>query len=357
LAAPLKLIFDDRVPLQLMLNAVGKDNGAAAALERETGTRLHVRGNEVTIEGPQGALVERLLRQIYALARSGKPVDPSDVSRALEVLRQDAAADLREVFEDVVIERVTDGKGVMPRSLAQKRYVEALRRHTLTFGIGPAGTGKTFLAVAVAARMLAEKQVRRVILSRPAIEAGERLGFLPGTLEEKISPYLRPLYDALHDMLPADKVLRMLEQSTIEIAPLAYMRGRTLNDAFVILDEAQNTTKEQMKMFLTRIGQNTRAVVTGDPSQVDLPSGQRSGLQHALRVLQGVDGIAVCRFTRQDVMRHPLVQAIVDAYDRDWRRSKQRSEGGPGGDRPADRAGEGEASGGDDAPPDGTPAS
>ena len=285
-----------------------------------------MRGNEVTIEGPESALVERLLKQLYALARSGSPVHPNDVGRALEVLRQDKAADLREVFEDVVIERGTDGKGIMPRSLAQKRYIECLRRRTLTFGVGPAGTGKTFLAVASAARALLDKEVRRVILSRPAIEAGERLGFLPGTLEEKISPYLRPLYDALHDMFPADKVLRMIEQSVIEIAPLAYMRGRTLNDAFVILDEAQNTTREQMKMFLTRIGANSRAVVTGDPSQVDLPGGQRSGLAHALRVLSGVDGVAVCQFTKADVMRHPLVQAIIEAYDDDAKRSKARAE-------------------------------
>jgi phosphate starvation-inducible PhoH-like protein len=319
-----------------MLDAVGKRDGAMAALERDSGTRLHVRGNEVTIEGPEASLVERLLKQLYSLARSGSPVRPSDIGRALEVLRQDGGADLRDVFEDVVIERATDGKGIMPRSLAQKRYVEYMRRHTLTFGVGPAGTGKTFLAVAMAGQALAEKQVRRVILSRPAIEAGERLGFLPGTLEEKISPYLRPLYDALHDMFPADKVLRMLEQSVIEIAPLAYMRGRTLNDAFVILDEAQNTTREQMKMFLTRIGNNSRAVVTGDPSQVDLPGGHRSGLSHALRVLHGVDGIAVCKFTKSDVMRHPLVQAIVAAYDADHERTKSRknaakrgSDGGP----------------------------
>ncbi len=309
-----------------MLEAVSKKGGGLATLEKETGSRLHVRGNEVTIEGPESALVERLLKQLYALARSGSPVHPNDVGRALEVLRQDKDADLREVFEDVVIERGTDGKGIMPRSLAQKRYIECLRRRTLTFGVGPAGTGKTFLAVASAARALMDKEVRRVILSRPAIEAGERLGFLPGTLEEKISPYLRPLYDALHDMFPADKVLRMVEQSVIEIAPLAYMRGRTLNDAFVILDEAQNTTREQMKMFLTRIGANSRAVVTGDPSQVDLPGGQRSGLAHALRVLQNVDGVAVCQFTKADVMRHPLVQAIIEAYDDDAKRSKARAE-------------------------------
>jgi phosphate starvation-inducible PhoH-like protein len=318
-----KLTFDERDPLQLMLGAVVGEGGAAAMLERETGTRLHVRGNEVMVDGPQAELVARLLRQLYALARAGNPVEASDVGRALEVLRHDAEVELREVFEDVILVRPGDGRGIMPRSLNQKRYVGAVRRHTLTFGVGPAGTGKTYLAVAMAARALVDKQVRRIILSRPAIEAGERLGFLPGTLEDKISPYLRPLYDALHEMFQPDKVLRMVEQTVLEIAPLAYMRGRTLNDAFVILDEAQNTTREQMKMFLTRIGANTKVVVTGDPTQVDLPGGQRSGLAHALKVLHGVEGMAVCRFAKGDVMRHPLVASIIEAYDEDDRRRAQ----------------------------------
>ena len=330
LAQPLssqeKLTFDDRDPLQLMLGAVLGEGGAAGMLERETGTRLHVRGHEVVVDGPEAELVARLLRQLYALARAGNPVEPSDVGRALEVLRHDADVELREVFEDVILVRPGDGRSITARSLNQKRYVGSIRRHTLTFGVGPAGTGKTYLAVAMAARALADKQVRRIILSRPAIEAGERLGFLPGTLEDKISPYLRPLYDALYDMFPPDKVLRMVEQNVIEIAPLAYMRGRTLNDAFVILDEAQNTTREQMKMFLTRIGANTKAVVTGDPSQVDLPMGQRSGLAHALKVLRGVEGMAVCRFAKGDVMRHPLVQAIIEAYDEDDKRRAQQQQ-------------------------------
>lgn len=317
--ASIKLTFEDRVPLQLVLEAVSGKSGAPGMLERETKTRVHVRGNELTIDGPQAELVERLMRQMYSMAQSGHPVDPTDVARALDVLRRDTAADLREVFEDVIVERGSDGKPIMPRSLRQKDYVTYMRGHALTFGVGPAGTGKTFLAVAMAARALIERQVRRIILSRPAIEAGEKLGFLPGTLEEKISPYLRPLFDALYGAFPADKVEKMTEQHIIEVAPLAYMRGRTLEDAFVILDEAQNTTREQMKMFLTRIGRGTRAVVTGDPSQVDLPRGQRSGLSHALRILQGVDGIAVCEFSEKDVMRHPLVMSIVAAYDRDYK--------------------------------------
>ena len=270
-----------------MLDAVSKQR---KALEDETNTAVHVRGNVVTVDGPESELVERLLKQLYGLAQGGSPVEPSDVVRALAVLRSDASAELASVFDDTVLERPIDGKAVVPRSLGQKRYVQYMRRHTLTFGVGPAGTGKTFLAIAMAVRHLLDKEVRRIILSRPAIEAGERLGFLPGTLEEKISPYLRPLYDALHDMLPGDRIGRMMETDVIEIAPLAYMRGRTLNEAFVILDEAQNTTREQMKMFLTRVGTRSRVVVTGDPSQVDLPGGQRSGLHHALRVLEGLNG-------------------------------------------------------------------
>ncbi|MBL4686947.1 MAG: PhoH family protein [Nannocystaceae bacterium] len=260
------------------------------------------------------------MRQMYSMALSGRPVDPADVVRALEVLRRDTSSELREVFEDVIVERGSNGKPIMPRSLTQKRYVEYMRGHALTFGIGPAGTGKTFLAVAMATRALIDGHVRRIILSRPAVEAGEKLGFLPGTLEDKISPYLRPLYDALYATFPVDKVERMTEQHVIEVAPLGYMRGRTLNDAVVILDEAQNTTREQMKMFLTRIGRGTRAIITGDPSQVDLPRGQRSGLAHALRILQGVDGIAICQFTHKDVMRHPLVAQIIEAYDKDTQR-------------------------------------
>lgn len=339
MADTIKLTFDDQAPLQLMLDAVGGQGGKPPWLEQKTGVAVHVRGHEVTLEGDEDGLVERLLRQLYALARDGSPVDPSDLGRALDILRGNPRADLREVFDDTILERPSDGKPIVPRSLAQKRYVGTIRRSTLTFGVGPAGTGKTFLAMAVAVRMLLDKSIRRIILSRPAIEAGERLGFLPGTLEEKISPYLRPLYDALHDMVPAEKVLRLMERETIEIAPLAYMRGRTLNDALVVLDEAQNTTREQMKMFLTRIGMNTRVVVTGDPSQVDLPGGQRSGLAHALRILQGVEGINVCTFGVEDVMRHPVVQAIVTAYDRDARRraeARERADSGPEGGPTAD---------------------
>ncbi len=317
LTEPTKLTFEDREPLQLMLQAVGRHK---SLLESETGSSVHVRGNVVTVDGGRVELVVKLLKQLYALAQQGSPVDPSDVPRALAVLSENEGAKLEAVFDDTVVVKPSDGKAIVPRSLAQKRYVEYMRRHTLTFGVGPAGTGKTFLAMAMAARALLDRQCRRIILSRPAMEAGEKLGFLPGTLEEKISPYLRPLYDALHDMFPADKVAHMMEHEIIEIAPLAYMRGRTLNDAFVVLDEAQNTTKEQMKMFLTRLGTNTKVVVTGDPTQIDLPGSARSGLAHALRILRGVSGVAVCSFTSEDVMRHPLVKAIIEAYDTDAKR-------------------------------------
>ncbi len=298
-----------------MLEAIGGAGGGPSVVERETGARIHVRGHEVTVEGEEGALVERLLRQIYGLARAGRPVAAADVPRALAMLRDDPNLRLGDVFAEDVLVRPRSGRPVSPRSVAQKQYVAAMRAHPLTFGVGPAGTGKTFLAVAMAVHDLLAEKVRRIVISRPAIEAGEQLGFLPGTLEEKVSPYLRPIYDALYAMLDPARVMRMLEQQVIEIAPLAYMRGRTLEEAFVILDEAQNTSREQMKMFLTRIGRGTRCVVTGDPSQVDLPRGQRSGLADALEVLAGIEGIAVVRFRPEDVMRHPLVQRIVEAYD------------------------------------------
>ena len=323
----IKLSFEDQVPLQLVLGSVGGQ--AMEELQRSTGVTLHVRGGEVTIDGEDAAtsLVERLLRQMVGMARAGTPIHAGDLGRALEVMRREPRVDLRTLFDDTVVGKTGSGRPIAPRSLAQKYYVDCLRRYDLTFGVGPAGTGKTYLAVAMGMRMLLDKRVRRIILARPAIEAGENLGFLPGTMEEKISPYMRPLYDALHDMLDVQKVLRMMEQGIIEIAPLAYMRGRTLSETFLILDEAQNTTPEQMKMFLTRIGQGSRAVVTGDPSQNDLPNGKRSGLGHALKVLRGVEGVAFCPFSAADVMRHQLVQRIILAYDREDQR--RRTQGPP----------------------------
>jgi phosphate starvation-inducible PhoH-like protein len=324
-----KLVFDDRHSLQLVLGSPGDAQRVANELQRLAGVELHVRGNEITLAADEPGkldLAERLLQQMYGLARAGRPMSPADVGRALEVLtRGGSSSDLDTVYDDVVLPKRNGSRAIAPRSLTQKQYVDLMRHCQLTFGVGPAGTGKTFLAVAMAVRRLQDKQVRRIILTRPAIEAGENLGFLPGTLEEKVSPYMRPLHDALDDMIDIDKVARMVERGIIEVAPLAYMRGRTLNDAFVILDEAQNATREQMKMMLTRIGTGTWTVITGDPSQIDLPGGQKSGLAHAVSILEGIDGIGVVRFSDQDVMRHPLVQDIVRAYDKDDKARRARS--------------------------------
>jgi phosphate starvation-inducible PhoH-like protein len=259
-------------------------------------------------------LARRLVEQLYGMARAGTPISPEDIGRAAVALRGDARVDLKQVFNDTILV-AGRARPIAPKGLAQKRYVDAIRTHDLVFGVGPAGTGKTYLAMALAIRALLEKQVKRIILTRPAVEAGERLGFLPGSMEEKVSPYLRPLYDALHDMMDFEKADQLLARGLIEVAPIAFMRGRTLNDAFVILDEAQNTTGEQMKMFLTRLGFESKAVVTGDVTQIDLPDNRRSGLTEAISLLSNVEGIAFRYFTEVDVVRHPLVQKIIRAYD------------------------------------------
>jgi phosphate starvation-inducible PhoH-like protein len=294
----------------------GERNGNLKLIERETGTEVHARGNELTfVGGPEAvSLARRLVEQLYGMARSGSPISPPDIGRAAVALRSDAGVDLRQVFNDTILV-AGRARPIAPKGLAQKRYVDAIRTHDLVFGVGPAGTGKTYLAMALAIRALLEKQVKRIILTRPAVEAGERLGFLPGSMEEKVSPYLRPLYDALHDMMDFEKADQLLARGLIEVAPIAFMRGRTLNDAFVILDEAQNTTGEQMKMFLTRLGFESKAVVTGDVTQIDLPDNRRSGLTEAINLLSNVEGIAFRYFTEVDVVRHPLVQKIIKAYD------------------------------------------
>jgi phosphate starvation-inducible PhoH-like protein len=248
------------------------------------------------------------------MARSGTPISPEDIGRAAVALRADSSVDLREVFHDTILV-AGRARPIAPKGLAQKRYVDAIRNYDIVFGVGPAGTGKTYLAMALAIRALMEKQVKRIVLTRPAVEAGERLGFLPGSMEEKVSPYLRPLYDALHDMMDFEKADQLLVRGLIEVAPIAFMRGRTLNDAFVILDEAQNTTSEQMKMFLTRLGFESKAVITGDVTQIDLPENRRSGLTEAIHLLANIPGIAFRYFTEVDVVRHPLVQEIIKAYD------------------------------------------
>jgi len=301
-------------------------------VEKALEVTLGVRGSAVQIKGAASAVgaAERLLTDLGALAATGRRLRSDDLATALRVVAEEPATSLVDFFRKGALIQASR-RLVAPRSLNQKRYLRAMLDHELVVSTGPAGTGKTYLAVAVAASALKEQKVRRIVLARPAVEAGEKLGFLPGDLAEKVNPYLRPLYDALFDIIGFDKVSRMLEREVIEVAPLAFMRGRSLNDSFIILDEAQNTTPEQMKMFLTRIGFNSKAVVNGDITQIDLPPGQQSGLKHALQVLRGEEGIAFVRFGQSDVVRHELVQRIVGAYDR-WEArhgSRPREAGSP----------------------------
>jgi phosphate starvation-inducible PhoH-like protein len=285
-------------------------------LEDAFDVKISSRGNEVFVSGAADrvAPVEKLLAEMQLLIEQGYPLKRSDVATGVRVLRDRPEANLVDFFTDDSIAPAVK-RAVTPRNMAQKLYLQSIQDFDITFAIGPAGTGKTFLAVAVAAAALAERSVKRVILCRPAVEAGERLGFLPGDIAEKVNPYLRPLYDSLYDIIGIEKVEKMMEKNVIEIAPLAFMRGRTLNDAFIILDEAQNTTPEQMKMFLTRLGFGSKAVVTGDVTQVDLPEGKKSGLREARNILHNVEGIKFFDFNERDVVRHPLVAKIVVAYD------------------------------------------
>ncbi|GAB4238434.1 MAG: PhoH family protein [Acidobacteriota bacterium] len=286
-------------------------------LESLFDVRISARGSQVSIEGPVASVnrVEEVLTDFARLVEEGRTFSNGDLQRAFEELAHDASAALRECLPEKIVLR-TPQREVTPRSLNQARYLQAIAASDLVFAIGPAGTGKTYLAVAQAVVLLLAREVRRIILARPAVEAGERLGFLPGDLQEKVNPYLRPLYDALYDMLDVEKVQKMIERGIIEIAPLAFMRGRTLSEAFIILDEAQNATHEQMKMFLTRIGPRSKVVVTGDVTQVDLPPGQISGLVQATKILHGIEEIRFCYFDHRDVVRHRLVKLIIQAYDR-----------------------------------------
>jgi phosphate starvation-inducible PhoH-like protein len=297
---------------------VGELGRHLAIIGRATGTRLSQRGGLVRIVGedPAVALAARVVQQLYEVAASGARVTPVDVDQACRLLRAEPGARLLDYQADTVLVGVRK-KAIFPRTPVQRQYLRAFGDNDVVFGLGPAGTGKTYLAMAMAVSLLLKERVRRIVLCRPAVEAGEKLGFLPGDLAEKVNPYLRPLYDALYDMVDEERAARLVERGIIEVAPLAFMRGRTLNEAFVILDEAQNATEEQVKMFLTRLGNGSRAAVTGDPTQVDLPRGVRSGLAHAVRLLEGIEGISVVRFGDVDIVRHPLVGEIVRAYDRD----------------------------------------
>ncbi|MGW5052315.1 PhoH family protein [Actinokineospora sp. NPDC004072] len=325
------------IPEGAVLALLGSRDENLRLAEELLDADVHVRGNEVTLSGAPAdvAFAERVFTELATLAARGQQVDPNTVRRTVAMLSSDAAESPAEVLSLDILSR--RGRTIRPKTLNQKRYVDAIDANTVVFGIGPAGTGKTYLAMAKAVQALQAKQVNRIILTRPAVEAGERLGFLPGTLFEKIDPYLRPLYDALHDMVDPDSIPRLMSAGTIEVAPLAYMRGRTLNDAFIILDEAQNTTPEQMKMFLTRLGFGSKIVVTGDVTQVDLPGGQRSGLRVVKEILEGIDDVHFATLTSGDVVRHRLVGDIVDAYER-WQNDQDDDEPAPrvraGGRRP-----------------------
>jgi phosphate starvation-inducible protein PhoH and related proteins len=308
-----------------MVSLLGSRDELLHVIEKAFDADIHVRGNEITITGAaeESARVARLFEELTELLAGGAELTADSVERVVAMLRRKSGVRPADVLTlDILSSR---GRTIRPKTLNQKRYVDAIDAHTIVFCIGPAGTGKTYLAMAKAVKALQAKEVNRIILTRPAVEAGERLGFLPGTLYEKIDPYLRPLYDALHDMLDPDSIPRLMQSGVIEVAPLAYMRGRTLNDSFIILDEAQNTSAEQMKMFLTRLGFGSKIVVTGDVTQVDLPAGQASGLRIVQDILDGLDDVHFARLTSHDVVRHRLVGDIVDAYERYDARAREAS--------------------------------
>jgi phosphate starvation-inducible PhoH-like protein len=318
-----KVIYDDLQTANLLFGAHGEN---LKRIARTIGVKINTKGNALTVQGGDldVHLSLRVLNDLYALLKKGYPLFPADIDYAIRMISDDRTINLEDIFLDTVY--ISSKKKVItPKSLAQKRYIDAIRRYDLVIGIGPAGTGKTYLAMAMAVASLMKQEVERIVLTRPAVEAGEKLGFLPGDIAEKVNPYLRPLYDALHDMMDFDRASRLLERSVIEVAPLAFMRGRTLNDAFVILDEAQNTGPEQMKMFLTRLGFGSKAVITGDITQVDLPDNKASGLIEIQSILKDIEGIEFVYFSEKDVVRHPLVQDIIKAYDRvEERRNRKR---------------------------------
>ena len=309
----------DSMDQYIQLFGVGDEN--VRILEDETGAMIALRGDELSLTGEEEAvdLAAMVIGKLLGMIARKEPIDRSRIRYAVELAREGNVEEIEEIMQDTIAVTYR-GKRIKCRTLGQKRYVEMMRKNLLTFAVGPAGTGKTYLAMAMAVVALKNKEVERIILTRPAVEAGEKLGFLPGDLAQKVDPYLRPLYDAMYDLMGAEAYQRLAERGTVEVAPLAYMRGRTLSDSFVILDEAQNTTREQMKMFLTRIGFGSRMVVTGDVTQIDLPQGKRSGLKEAVEVLSGVEGIGIATLDHRDVVRHELVQTIVKAYEKHERR-------------------------------------
>ena len=303
--------------IDFVLKLFGALDGNIEILENEFGVRINSYDDAIRIVGEPSAVkaAEKAIRQLEQVSRFEEAIDVNTINYVITMIREENTEDISAILNDCICLN-SRGKPIKPKTVGQQKYVDAIKKNTITFGVGPAGTGKTFLAVALAVTALKQKQISRIILTRPAVEAGEKLGFLPGDLQQKIDPYLRPLYDALGEMLGGESFAKHMEKNTIEIAPLAYMRGRTLDDSFIILDEAQNTTREQMKMFLTRIGEGSKAVVTGDLTQIDLPEGKKSGLTHATHILKDIDDIAVVRLTARDVVRHPLVMKIIRAYDR-----------------------------------------
>ena len=319
------------VPPDLVVGLLGSADENLSALESGLAAEIHVRGNAVNLSGAAAdvALAERVISELIAILAGGQALSPDAVRRSIAMVSGADNASPAEVLTLDILSR--RGKTIRPKTLNQKRYVDAIDANTIVFGIGPAGTGKTYLAVALAVSLLNDRRVKRIILARPAVEAGERLGFLPGDIAAKVDPYLRPLYDALYDMIEPHRAERLVEQGTIEVAPLAFMRGRTLDHSFMILDEAQNTTSEQMKMFLTRIGFHSKAVVTGDVTQIDLPTEKVSGLVEARNVVAGIPGIEFIEFDERDVVRHPLVQRIIRAYDR-HDAGRENGAGEPAGD-------------------------
>ena len=326
-----KVTFND---VELSRQLFGENNSHLLRISQSLGVQIQARGNSLHIQGDEITvkLTQNLLTQLYGLLKERYPIFPTDIDYAIRMLSADDRAHLKDIFLDTVY--ITAKKqSITPKSRAQKEYIDAMRGHDIVFGIGPAGTGKTYLAMAMAVAALTKGKVDRIILTRPAVEAGEALGFLPGDLADKVDPYLRPLYDALHDMLRFEKATSLMQQGIIEVAPIAFMRGRTLNDAFIILDEAQNTTSEQMKMFLTRIGFNSKAVITGDITQIDLPPQKMSGLIQAKEILADIKGIKMVFFSQRDVVRHRLVQDIIMAYEEV---SKKKAAAENGGQRQSD---------------------